>query len=629
MVTLSYAQYRDKVYGGLLGKLIGSAVGAPFDGQKQPADVQGAPEALLRHQGRPVEGLDFAVVWLRALQTSGPSLGADELIGAWLRHLRYSAGEYAHAQASFTREVPPPVSGVFDNPFRESLGALARAEIWGLVAPGDPEVAARYARQDAMLDHSGAGVDAAIMLAAIVSAAFVTADPARLLDIGLTFVPEDGRAARAVRDVVRWHSELAHWRRTREMLLRAYAAEDVRDSTIAIGLISLALLHGAGDFSRTLMTAAGSGWSTACTCGAAAAIHGAAHGAERIPETWRAPFRGEISLGWGVVGQPRTLRAAILAEDICDVGRLVTRAQSPGRVQITEEPTDEPSELADPRAADFVRQLQVGPYVAAYRRGQVEIHIDYDGPPTVGYNVPRRLAISITNAGSRAADIRTRLSAPAGFVVTSPSEHVSLPEGGSVSFRAAISAPQEHAQVASVNPCTLYISIEDEAEATVPIALVGEALWHAAGPYGSFDEQHAPEQPGILAGDAPLGGEGWRSLSVPEPSVNVLADFEGDQGTYYLATDVWMPRSRRARLRIGCNDGVKAWLNAEEVLYQHEHRPVSPLSADEVEIDLREGWNRLVIKMAQCSARRFLSVGLRDLDRHLLAEAVNTFPRRH
>jgi hypothetical protein len=162
---------------------------------------------------------------------------------------------------------------------------------------------------------------------------------------------------------------------------------------------------------------------------------------------------------------------------------------------------------------------------------------------------------------------------------------------------------------------------------TVPITLAGEALWCAAGPYGDFEQAHAPEQPGVLSGDTPLGAEGWRRLSVVEPAVNLLGQLEGEQGTYYLASDLWMPQRRRARLRVGCNDGIKVWLNGQQLFFQHEHRPVSPGSADEFEVELREGWNRLVIKMAQCSPRRFLSVALKDLQGQLLADAGNTAPR--
>ncbi len=627
MITLTEADYRNKVHGAWLGKLIGAAVGVPSDGKRQTQETTGFPEALSRTRAPVSEGTDLQVVWLRALQSSGPKISTEDLTGAWLRHIAHAHGEYPYARANFRRDTPPPVSGVFDNPFREALGALARADLWGMLAPGDPEQAAWFARRDAMLDHAAAGLEAAIWMAGMTSAAFVERDPARLVEVGLRLVSEEGRIARAVRDVARWHGEHANWERTREMLLRSYSSEDVRDSVVAAGFIALALLHGRGDFARSVLTAANCGWSSACTCAAAGAVLGLLLAADGIPEDWRNGAQGELVAGWGIVGLPRTWPCALLADQTCEIGRLVVRSECSGRVQLTEEPPEEVSQLVAPEASAVRRQLAIGSYVTSYRRGPLRIQIDYDGRPTIGYDAPRRLAIALANTVNRSLEVRARLSAPAGFVVTTTSDSIPLSEGETVSFMLTCSAPREHARIAAANPCTLFLSVDDGSDVTIPITLVGEALWYAAGPYGSFDEAHAPEQPGILSGDMPLEAEGWQRLSVPEPMTNTVAELEGEQGTHYLATDIIAPRSQRARLRVGCNDGTRVWLNGQEVFRQHEHRPVSPLSADEFEVDLREGWNRLVIKMAQCSPRRFLSLAMKDLQGQMLMEAVNTMPR--
>jgi hypothetical protein len=566
-------------------------------------------------------------VWLRALQATGPKITGNDLIAAWLRHLAPAHAEYACARANFRRDLPPPVCGAFDNPSREALGALARADLWGMLAPGDPEQAACHARGDAMLDHAGAGIDAAITIAALASAAFVESDIRRLVEVSLSLIQEDSKVARAARDTVRWHGELAHWRRTREMLLRAYGSEDVRDGTIAVCLAVLSLLHGKGEFGPALLTAARCGWSTAATCAATGVIQGILLGADGIPPEWRAATRGEMTTGWGALGLPITVQSASLAAQTREMGRLVIRSECSGRVQLAEEREEQPAALTAPEAPELPRQLAMGPYVVSYRRGPLQVEIDYDERPTVGYDAPRRLVVALTNVATRSLEVHARLSAPAGFIATSSSGPMTLAEGTTVSFTVTVSAPKERARIAAVNPCTLFLSVDDGTEATVPITYVGEALWFAAGPYGEFDEAHAPEQPGILSGETPLGPDGWQSLSVVEPSVNVLTGFEGEQGTYYLATDLLVRRRGRARLRVGCNDGTKTWLNGQEVFFQHEHRAVSPLSADEFEVELRQGWNRLMIKVAQCSPRRFLSVIPKDQQGHMLLDAANTSPR--
>jgi hypothetical protein len=627
MITLTEAEYRDRVQGAWLGKTIGAIVGGSSDGRKQMQEIGPSADDFAGRGPVSTEGTDLQIVWLRALQSAGPKITSEELTSAWLRHIAHSHGEYSYAQANFRRDVPPPVSGVFDNPFREALGGLARAELWGLLTPADPEQAAWFARRDAMLDHGGPGLDGAIWLAGMTSAAFVESDVSRVLEFGLGLIPEDSKVSRAVRDVMRWHGEHANWGRTREMLLRSYNSEDVRDCVVAAGFIAMALLQGRGDFGVSVLAAARCGWSTACTCGATGALVGLLAGARAVPAEWRALVRSEVIASWGVVGLPRAISYTALADQTCELGRLVVRSECSGRVQLTEDPPEEIGALPSTEGWAVRRQLAMGSYVTSYRRGPLRIQIDYEGRPTIGYDTPRRVAIALSNTTNRSLEVRARLSAPPGFVVTTTSESISLPEGTTVSFMVTFSVPRSHARVSVVNPCTLFLSADDASESTVPIAFVGEALWNAAGPYGSFDEEHGPEERGVLSGEAPLEGEGWKRLSVVEPMVNVLADFDGEQGTYYLATDIAAPRTRRARLRIGCNDGIRAWLNGEEVLHHHEHRPVSPLSADEVEIGLREGWNRLVIKMAQCSPRRFLSCMLQDMQGQILVETVNTTPR--
>jgi len=628
MVTLSEARYRDRVYGGWLGKFIGLAVGAPLDGQKQSHDLDSSYLERLP-PGRPEPGppLDFQLVWLRALQTVGPRLTADDLCTAWLTHIAYADGELAHAASNFRRGLCPPLSGTFDNPYQATLGAMERTDFWGLLLPGDPREAVRFARQDAMLDHADAGIEAAVMVAAMVSAAFVESEPTRLVEVALGLAPSESRVARAVRDVVRWHGELAQWSRTREMLLRAYGSEDVRDGVVAAALVALALVHERGDLWRTLLTAARCGWSTRATCGAAGMIVGAALGASAMPALLRGIVVDELALGWGVTGLGASLSMMGLVEQTVEVGRVLVRSELAGRVQLVNESPEEQSVLTAPDASSLIRQMGMGSYVTSFRREPLEVSIDYDMRPTIGYDAPRKLAIGISNAGLRSVDLRARISAPIGFIVTTQSEQVTLPEGSSVSFMAALSAPEEQAKISAANPCTLFVTLEDATEMTFPISLVGESLWYVAGPYGRFDDSHTPEQVGILSGEAPLGGEGWRRLSVAEPSVNLLAGMEGDQGTYYLATDYHVPRARVAKLRVGCNDGVKVWVGGREALRQHEHRPVSPASADECDVELWQGWNRVVVKMAQCSPRRFLSVVLKGADQHVLTEAVNTVPR--
>jgi len=617
MVTLTSTEYRSKLRGGWLGKFIGSAAGSPMNGQRRVLEGVDYPGELGLADPRVCEGTTIAQVWLGEVISGGPGIGGDDLVRAWLERVRSTEEEYAYASANLRRDLLPPLSGAHDNPFRESLGAMARADLWGMLAAGDPATAARYAAQDARLDHAGAGAMAAILVAGMMSAAFAETDPARVVEAALRLVPREAKPARAVRDVARWHGELANWRRTREMLLRSYGSEEVRDSTVAIGLVTLALLDGEGEFARSVTTAARCGWSTACGCAAVGAITGAMRGEEAAPPAWIA-----------AAGAEAAEEAQRLADLTFQAGQAVIVSECDSRSRVSDEPGLEESRLLPPDAGALLRELGMGSQVVRFTRGPLEARVDYETAPTIGYDQPRRLGVGLASKANRTIEVRARLEAPEGFVVVADDDPITLAEGGTVSFSLSVSAPEGNCDLAAVNPCVLFLSVEEEAEMAVPITLLGESVWFAAGPFGDFDQAHWPEQPELLNGRRQLGGEGWRRLSVVEPAVNVLAGLEGKQGAHYLATDYLLPAAMRARLRVGCNDGTRVWLNGEEAFSQHEHRPADArVSADEFEVDLVEGWNRLVIKMAQCSPRRFLSVALKGGDGQMLVEAVNTRAR--
>ena len=72
----------------------------------------------------------------------------------------------------------------------------------------------------------------------------------------------------------------------------------------------------------------------------------------------------------------------------------------------------------------------------------------------------------------------------------------------------------------------------------------------------------------------------------------------GDDRVAYLRTNIRSPKNQPARLELGSDDGIKVWLNGKNV---HKHNRERGLKAgeDKVDIQLRKGWNRLLLKINQ------------------------------
>lgn len=128
--------------------------------------------------------------------------------------------------------------------------------------------------------------------------------------------------------------------------------------------------------------------------------------------------------------------------------------------------------------------------------------------------------------------------------------------------------------------------------------------WWVAGPYMTpgrqghelFEVPFAPEppgQPGSAWNHQPLESEAqdaWR--------INLLLNgpLAGDDRAAYLFTRIHSPVEQPARLELGSDDGLKAWLNDELIHANNALRGVR-LGDDQVAVTLRAGWNRLLLKV--------------------------------
>jgi hypothetical protein len=225
------------------------------------------------------------------------------------------------------------------------------------------------------------------------------------------------------------------------MLLRAYGSEDLRDSAIASGLLALALLDGEGDFGRSLAIGARCGWSAAFVCAAAGAVTGVALGGEGIPAAWR-----QAASRSGPAAEERLRQ---LVDLTCQAGEAVIAAGG-GQVALSEQPPAEESRLARPDGGPVLRAAAMGPYVISLRRGPLEVLVDYETRPTIGYDSPRRLSVCVANHGERSVELRTRLSAPDGFVALANIEP--HPPGGDVPSPSP-SPPPRNCHLQPVNVC--------------------------------------------------------------------------------------------------------------------------------------------------------------------------------
>ncbi len=309
MRKLSKQEYLDKMRGCWIGKAIGGTLGFTYEARRGAWDLDDYPTDVSNGM-IPNDDLDLQLIWLNAAERYKTELSAEKLTDYWLLGILPNWAEYGVGKSNMRMGLNAPASGKYNNRYKDSNGAWIRSEIWACIAPGHPEIAVKYAMEDAMTDHADEGVYAEIFTAALESAAFVESDKFKLIDIALSYIPESSDCAGAVKKIVELYKSGIDWRATRIALLNAYPDSfggqlgdedpDVPngnwgyDAPSNLALTLIGWLYAEDDFGRAICITAGCGEDGDCTTGALGAILGIIYGAKGIPAKWADPIGEEI-----------------------------------------------------------------------------------------------------------------------------------------------------------------------------------------------------------------------------------------------------------------------------------------------------------------------------------------------
>jgi ADP-ribosylglycohydrolase len=332
-VDLSEDELYDKIYGGWLGRCAGCLLGKPVEGLSKehieewlraanayplkqyfpplidlPSD---APEWLRKraewaerlkllhnridHMVRD-DDIDYTIIGLHILEKYGLNFTTMNVGETWLSLLPYMQ-VYTAERAAYRNLVDglePPETATYMNPYREWIGAQIRADIWGYVAPGNPDLAAELAYRDASLSHVKNGIYGEMFVSAMLSAAFVTDNIEEIISTGLSVIPRKCRLAEAINDVLRWSGQLGNWKDALNRIYGKYRSYHPVHTINNAAIVAMGLLYGEGDYERSITIAVMGGLDTDCNGATVGSIIGVMLGAKALPEKWIKPLNDTI-----------------------------------------------------------------------------------------------------------------------------------------------------------------------------------------------------------------------------------------------------------------------------------------------------------------------------------------------
>ena len=313
--------YFERVYAGVLGKIIGVYMGRPVENWRH--------EDILANYGEVRSYLTLAQGWrtvvtdddiagtftfLRALEDYGydPGLTSAQIGQTWLNYIienrsilwwggLYHSTEHT-AFLNLKRGNPAPRSGSIEMNgavIANQIGAQIYIDGWAMVSPGDPQRAADLAERAARVSHDDEAVNAARLIAAMELLAFVEADIQRLLDDGLRLVAPDSLICRLAQDVREWHARDGDYLKTFARISDEYGYKKYVGGCHVIpnhALILLGLLYGQGNFDELLAVTASCGWDVDCNAGNLGCLLGIRGGLAAFEGgyDWRGPLADRL-----------------------------------------------------------------------------------------------------------------------------------------------------------------------------------------------------------------------------------------------------------------------------------------------------------------------------------------------
>jgi ADP-ribosylglycohydrolase len=547
---LNEQDYYRIVYGGWLGKNIGGTLGAPVEGIKELLTLDFYPEL----PDGPLENddLDLQLVWLHALEQYGPGITAKQLGQEWLAHVFFPFDEYGCALTNLRRGLQPPLAGVFNNPFNNCMGSPIRSEIWAMVAPGLPEQAAKYAYEDAIVDHAGGeGVYGEMFFAAIESAIFFEQDRDTLIDIGMRYIPAESRTAKALLDLLQWHKEGKDWLEARELILKVHGSDNFTDAPQNIAFTILGWLYGE-NFEDAILKAVNCGYDTDCTAATLGSILGMIMGPDALPAKWVAPVGDRIVVSPPINGFPYPKNLDELTRRTIAVGKQVLAAAGGEIIVHPELPTEltRRDSVSAETEALWSRNVKMDIHLlpeGTQRDPLLKVEIHYgDDEPSIAVNRAKRLRFVVTNMSNVALDGELSLIVPDGC--QGPNAHrLTLAPGAAYDWETEVTAISS-SDAAEYRLILEWTRLHDGAVWTsyrVPFTLVRAHAWVVSGP--NNDEESKVWFPGnLLDFESVIGdqGEGW----------------------YRAHTIMHNPKERAIRLIAAATGPVKLKLNGTTVI---------------------------------------------------------------
>ena len=270
---LSRATLEDKIRGGWAGQMIGVSYGAPTEFRSNGKIIEGNLNKYLDWSpARLKNAIDQDDLYVEmTFAEVMDKVGLEATTEQYGEMFKNSMYELWHANAGARRNlnlgIKAPMSGHPKyNIHSNDIDFQIESDFIGLMTPGLPREANKYADRVGRVMNWGDGLYGGMFFSGMYAAAFFESDPRKVVERGLQSIPAESSYAKVIADVLRWSAENPNdWMATWRLMESKWDKGDVCtegalepfniDAKLNGGYVVLGLLYGKGDFAKTLEVA--------------------------------------------------------------------------------------------------------------------------------------------------------------------------------------------------------------------------------------------------------------------------------------------------------------------------------------------------------------------------------------
>lgn len=278
--------FKDRIRAAWMSQLIGAAMGTMVEGytSQNLYEAFGDVKDYIREPNTYNDDITFELAFLDAFGEKGYDVTSEDIALSWIGLIPcgWSAEELAlrNIRAGFM----PPESAKFNNPFNEWIGAQMRGAICGMVAPGDPRLAAKLAWTDGEVSHINNGILGEVFNAVMASLAFVEDDVKKIVEEAISMIPKESEYYSVVNFAYECCQKYSDWHMALKDCQEKYKKYNWIHAYPNACCEIIALMYGEGDFEKTLNIVTMCGIDADCNAGMIMPVLGIQKGMRIIPK---------------------------------------------------------------------------------------------------------------------------------------------------------------------------------------------------------------------------------------------------------------------------------------------------------------------------------------------------------